>query len=281
LIREQWICAAQLDAGSNEGKIFLAASVDIHDIKDSAKQIQMVKWDKDRDMIVSVSEKRIGALLLESRPSSAVISDEERCQIIIELIREEGLTIVGDQEARGGLQARMLSMHYWRKEEAWPPVSDHYLIDNLEYWLKPFLSSINRLSELKKLSVTDALLGILPWDLQSRLDRFAPERLNVPSGSNLKLTYFSNGDSPVLEVRLQEMFGMTDTPTVNEGRTKVTLHLLSPGFKPVQVTQDLRSFWRTTYHEVRKELRMRYPRHHWPEDPWTAEAVRGAKRRKA
>jgi ATP-dependent helicase HrpB len=96
----------------------------------------------------------------------------------------------------------------------------------------------------------------------------------------IKINYSITGAAPVLEVRLQEMFGLLETPTVNEGRTKVMLHLLSPGYKPVQVTQDLKSFWQTAYHEVRKELRMRYPRHHWPEDPWTAEAVRGAKKRK-
>jgi ATP-dependent helicase HrpB len=94
----------------------------------------------------------------------------------------------------------------------------------------------------------------------------------------IKLKYFATGAPPVMEVRLQEVFGLLETPTVNEGRNKVLMHLLSPGFKPVQVTQDLKSFWQTTYHEVRKELRMRYPKHHWPEDPWTAEAVRGAKR---
>jgi ATP-dependent helicase HrpB len=95
----------------------------------------------------------------------------------------------------------------------------------------------------------------------------------------IKVNYFPTGDTPTLEVRLQEMFGLLETPTVNDGKIKVMLHLLSPGYKPVQVTQDLKSFWQTAYHEIRKELRMRYPRHSWPEDPWTAEAVRGAKRR--
>jgi ATP-dependent helicase HrpB len=111
------------------------------------------------------------------------------------------------------------------------------------------------------------------------LDVLAPEKLQVPSGSMITVQYNETGEPPIIEVRLQEMFGLTETPAVNEGRTKILLHLLSPGYKPVQVTQDLKSFWQTTYHEVRKELRMRYPRHHWPEDPWTAEAVRGARRR--
>jgi ATP-dependent helicase HrpB len=122
-------------------------------------------------------------------------------------------------------------------------------------------------------------MGILPWNLGKDLDKFAPPKLLVPSGSMIKLKYSFAGAPPVMEVRLQEVFGLLETPTVNEGRNKVLMHLLSPGYKPVQVTQDLKSFWQTTYHEVRKELRLRYPRHHWPEDPWTAEAIRGPKRR--
>src|SRR4030095_11010497 len=102
----------------------------------------------------------------------------------------------------------------------------------------------------------------------------------VPSGSMIKVNYNKEGSAPVVEVRLQEMFGLTETPTVCDGKEKVLLQLLSPGYKPVQVTQDLKSFWQTTYHEVRKELRIRYPRHHWPQDPWTAEAIRGPKKRK-
>src|SRR5690606_18326209 len=109
--------------------------------------------------------------------------------------------------------------------------------------------------------------------------RLVPERIEVPTGSRIKVVYDKHGGPPGVEVRLQEMFGLLETPTINEGSTRVLLHLLSPGFKPVQVTQDLRSFWEPTYHEVRKELRMRYPKHHWPEDPLTARPVRGAKRR--
>jgi ATP-dependent helicase HrpB len=121
---------------------------------------------------------------------------------------------------------------------------------------------------------------ILPWEMNAKLDQLVPEKLKVPSGSMIKLQYDEQGNTPIMEVRLQEMFGLLETPAINEGRTKVMLHLLSPGYKPVQVTQDLKSFWQTIYHEVRSELRRRYPRHHWPEDPWTAEAVRGAIRKR-
>jgi len=120
----------------------------------------------------------------------------------------------------------------------------------------------------------------LSWGQHQALNKLAPTKLSVPSGSQITVQYFPEGAPPVMEVRLQEMFGLPETPVINEGQTKILLHLLSPGYKPVQVTQDLKSFWYTTYHEVRKELRMRYPRHYWPEDPWTAEAVRGVKKKK-
>jgi ATP-dependent helicase HrpB len=119
----------------------------------------------------------------------------------------------------------------------------------------------------------------LPWDAQQQLERLAPMKLEVPSGSKIKLEYRLDGTSPILAVRLQEVFGLLETPTVNEGRTPVLLHLLSPAYRPVQVTQDLASFWRNTYNVVRKELRIRYPKHSWPEDPYSAEPVRGVKRK--
>jgi ATP-dependent helicase HrpB len=133
--------------------------------------------------------------------------------------------------------------------------------------------------DLQRLELKSILTGLIPWELNSKFEKLAPLKLQVPSGSLIKLNYFLDGSPPVMEVRLQELFGLMETPTINDGRTKIILHLLSPGFKPVQVTQDLKSFWQTTYHEVRKELRMRYSKHHWPEDPWTAEAVRGVKKR--
>jgi ATP-dependent helicase HrpB len=154
-------------------------------------------------------------------------------------------------------------------------------LNSLESWLVPFLGAIYKQSELEKLDLPSILKSSLPWHLQSKLDMLAPVRCEVPSGSEIAIHYAPDGAPPVMEVRLQEMFGLLETPTVNEGRTRVLLHLLSPGYKPVQVTQDLRSFWTNTYHDVRKELRMRYPKHSWPEDPFTAQAVRGVRRKPA
>lgn len=278
LIRERWLAIAQLDAGSGEGKIFLAAPLDEADLMHRATEAESVRWDAERGQLVAVQEKRIGNTVLSSKPVTK-ISEAVRIQVLCSALREEGLKLVGWKEEHQEWQARVMSVRVWRPEEGWPDVREAQLLASAEEWLAPYLTNLSKRAELQRLELTTILAGMLPWELVSKLDKIAPVRLPVPSGSNIKLLYFADGRPPAMEVRLQEMFGLLETPTVNEGRTKILLHLLSPGYKPVQVTQDLKSFWQTTYHEVRKELRMRYPKHHWPEDPWTAEAVRGVKRR--
>jgi ATP-dependent helicase HrpB len=123
---------------------------------------------------------------------------------------------------------------------------------------------------LNRISLSQALLQFLGWDKQQLLEQLAPSKISVPTGNNIRIEYLPNGATPILAVRLQELFGMSDTPRINQGKTSLVLHLLSPGYKPVQVTSDLRSFWNNTYFEVKKELKRRYPKHAWPEDPWTA-----------
>ncbi|MBX2896041.1 MAG: ATP-dependent helicase HrpB [Cyclobacteriaceae bacterium] len=278
LAREPWLAVAHLDAGMNEGKIFLAASLDETDLQHRATETETVKWDATRGMVVAQLEKKIGNTILSSKPMQQ-ISEPKRVAVLLNALREEGFKLIGWDEAHTEWQNRILSLRVWRKDEAWPNVTTENLLATANVWLTPYLNNITKRSELQKLDLQNILIGLLPWDLQPKAEKLAPVRLLVPSGSQIKLTYYNHGAAPVMEVRLQEMFGLLETPTINEGRTKILLHLLSPGYKPVQVTQDLKSFWQTTYHEVRKELRMRYPRHHWPDDPWTAEAVRGVKKR--
>jgi ATP-dependent helicase HrpB len=277
LAREPWLAVAHLDAGANEGKIFLAAPLDEADLQHRAIETETVKWDSTRGIIAQL-EKRIGNTVLSSKPLQQ-IPETKRVAVLLQALREEGLRLVGWEEAHTEWQNRMLSLRTWRKDEAWPDVTTENLLVTADVWLTPYFNNITKRNELQKLDLHNILIGLLPWDLQPKADKLAPVRLPVPSGSHIKLIYYNDGRAPVMEVRLQEMFGLLETPTINEGRIKILLHLLSPGYKPVQVTQDLKSFWQTTYHEVRKELRMRYPRHHWPEDPWTAEAVRGVKKR--
>jgi ATP-dependent helicase HrpB len=161
-------------------------------------------------------------------------------------------------------------------EEEWPDVSDPSLLASLERWLTSYIGGITRLAGLKGIDLADALRSRLAWPQRRRLDELAPTHLEVPSGARLRLDY--SGEVPVLAVRVQEMFGCTDTPRVAGGRQPVLVHLLSPAGRPVQVTQDLAGFWAGSYDQVKKELRGRYPGHHWPDDPLHAAPTRRAKK---
>lgn len=278
LIRDTWLAIAHVDAGNQDGRIFLAAALDEQDLITFAKEEEVVTWDEEREMVTAAQELRIGTLTVSRKPLSKA-DNEKKIGILCDIIRSKGLSFLNWGDDQSTWQARVLSLRAWRPRENWPDVSDGHLLETLEEWLGPFLVNLYKRSELVKLDLNTILPTLLPWDLSTRFNELAPARLTVPSGSNIRLNYFPDGSPPVMEVRLQEVFGLLETPSVNEGRTRLVMHLLSPGFKPVQVTQDLKSFWANTYAEVRKELRARYPKHSWPEDPWTAEAVRGARRR--
>lgn len=279
LMHAEWLVVAQLDAGSGEGKIFMAAPVHEEDLIPQASAVQQVRWNAERGVVEGVEELKIGNLVLAQK-KLAIVPEDQRIQVLCTVIQESGIGMLGFSEAVRELQARVGSLKSWRSKEDWPDLSDDYLVQHVHDWLPPFLQHVNSLNELQKLDWYSILMTLIPWDLQRRLDELAPARLEVPSGSMTKIQYATDGSSPVMEVRLQECFGLLETPTVNEGRAKILMHLLSPGFKPVQVTQDLKSFWSTTYHEVKKELKRRYPKHAWPDDPFTAKAVRGVVRRK-
>ena len=278
LAKEEWLAIAHLDAGNNEGKIFLAAPFDSNELINIAEEHQLIIWDKQREMIVATTEKRIGNITLERKPLLN-IDETERIKVICTFIQEEGLKVLNWNEDQENLQARILSLRIWRPQESWPDVSNKQLLKTVEEWLSPYLLKINKLTELQKLDFTQILHSLLPWELSQKLDALAPAKIKVPTGSMIQLNYFNDGGKVEMAVRLQEIFGWFETPTLNEGKNKVLLHLLSPGYKPVQVTQDLNSFWNKTYFEVRKDLLSRYPRHHWPENPLTAEAIRGPKKR--
>lgn len=278
LSREEFLAIADLDAGGGEGKIFIAAPVHAEDLLALSEERQVVKWDETREMITGTIEHSIGSISLVTKPLQK-IPEELRIKELCNIVQRRGLQLLAWDETHTVWQARILSLRKWRPEEEWPDVSTDTLINTVEEWLTPFLTSVSKASDFQRLNLHEILTSLLPWSLASRLDALAPSKLPVPSGSMIRINYFDDGRPPVMEVRLQEVFGLIDTPTVNEGRTKVILHLLSPGYKPVQVTQDLKSFWTNTYAEVRKELRSRYPKHSWPEDPWTAQAVRGVKKR--
>jgi ATP-dependent helicase HrpB len=285
LSRSGWIVAAHVDAGTvkaggiQEGRVYLGAPVHPDDFKSFVTESVTVDWDDEREAVTGLKEHRIGNLVLRSQPVD-IIPTEMRTGILLKTIRQKGMRFLEMPDSAIHLLNRLQSVHIWQPEDAWPDVSEERLLSTLETWLMPYSGDIRTASQLRKLHWDRLFSALIPWQLHPQLEEIAPKDIGVPSGSRIMLHYFKDGKAPVMEVRLQELFGLAETPTVNYGKIPVMLHLLSPGFKPVQVTQDLRSFWNTTYFEVKKELRMRYPKHSWPDDPWTAEAVRGAKKRR-
>jgi ATP-dependent helicase HrpB len=275
-LRAPYLVAASLDAGEGEGIIYLAAALPIDVLRVSCasrlKTDEVVRWDNQQQAVVARREQRLGALVIESRALSDADPEKLRSAMLDGLGRLGLEALPWTPELRQW-QARVLSLRAWCPEEALPDVSDAHLLATLETWLGPYLDGVTRRDHLVRIDLASALKGMLDWSQAKRLDEGAPTHLSVPSGSRLRIEYAS-GESPVLAVKLQEMFGCADTPRVAFGRVPVTLHLLSPARRPIQVTQDLRGFWDRTYAEVKKELKGRYPKHPWPDDPWNAVPTR-------
>lgn len=271
LAHEQWLVAAHLDQRDGMGKIFLAAPLNPKDLLPMVKEQEVVTWDVRKGGLVATKDLRIGNIILQSKPLPKP-DPETVAKIAWEAIRTEGNLLDMDERTQQ-LQNRILSLKKWGPDQGWPDVSTGHLLSGDGAWLRPYLQDVKKNEDLKKVDLYAALYHSLPFEQQQLLTKLAPEKLEVPSGSKIQIRYFPNGETPVLAVRLQELFGLADTPAVNNGKTPVVLHLLSPGYKPVQVTSDLKSFWNNLYHEIRKELQRRYPKHAWPEDPWSARAV--------
>ena len=193
-----------------------------------------------------------------------------------DLILAKGLKVLNWDDSATNLLSRLRLAHEFQPER-WPDVSDEALLSTLDDWLMPFLTSARHQRDLKKLNLNDALLSQLEWNQQQALATLVPTHIRVPSGSNIRIDYSQN--PPVLAVKLQEMFGSEGQPSILNGQLPLMIHLLSPAQRPLQVTQDLPHFWRHTYADVRKDMRGRYPKHPWPEDPLSAEATRFTKRR--
>ncbi len=278
---EPWLAVAHLDARDGLGKIFLASPLNPKDLMPLVKERDIITWDGRKGGVVANRELRIGSIVLQSKPLQApdpTLISEAICDVV----RRDGAHLLDFNESVVQWQNRVLCLRMWRSDdELWPDVSTPNLLASCSDWLTPYLGKVSKSDDLKKINLAEVLRFHLSYDLQQKLDQFAPERIEVPSGSKIKLQYQANGTQPILAVRLQEVFGLAETPCVNEGRNPVLMHLLSPGYKPVQVTSDLKSFWNNAYFDVRKELRSRYPKHVWPDDPWTEQAIRGTKRRQA
>lgn len=279
LIREEFLVVADLDVSGREARILIAAPLSLEEIEEHAangiEPEDVIEWNEDSRSVIARRRVRLGAIVLRDAPLEH--PDQERVlSALLGGVRRNGLAILPwDDECRT-LRARLTFLH--RLDGSWPDQSDEALLATLEEWLGEALRGIRRLDDLAKVDMGELLLGRLTWEHRARLDEWAPRDIQVPSGSRVRVDY-TDPDAPVLAVRLQEMFGLVDTPRVGFGRIPVTLHLLSPAHRPVQVTRDLAGFWRNTYFEVRKDLRGRYPKHFWPDDPLTAEPTGRARKR--
>ena len=280
-----WLAIASLySAPGTTGRVFLAVPIAPDDLeKEFVKEVDNIAWDTKQGCVVMQREQRIGKLMLSQKPIHD--ADKERLKgIVCEAMKKDGLTMMAwSEKAVEQVQRRVAQVAAWHPEMALPDVSTEYLLSTAADWLPFYLEEGGRVKtsvqELRKLNLADIIWNILPYEAQLEVDRLAPTHIEVPTGSHIRIDYRSGAEAPVLSVRLQECFGMERTPCVDDGRQPLLMELLSPGFKPVQLTQDLASFWQGTYFEVRKELRRRYPKHYWPENPLEAEAVRGAKRK--
>jgi ATP-dependent helicase HrpB len=281
LAAAEYLVAAALDGERRNARIFLAAALDLEDLRrqfaDRMEWIEDVDWDPERQAVVAQKRLQLGALCLK-RETLARGAAEQRRAALIKGIRQTGLDCLPWTRALRTWQARVAFLRRVATDETiWPDVSDAGLADTLEDWLGPCLEGVARLKDLKKVNLAAALKGRLSWQQAKLLDRLAPSHWTVPSGSRQVIDY--SGETPVLAVRIQEMFGTLETPAIADGDQPLLLHLLSPAGRPAQITQDLAGFWTNSYPEVRKALKGRYPKHHWPEDPLKARPTDRAKPR--
>ena len=280
LAASEWLAVGSLHAApGGVGRIFLAAPLGASDLKPYIRRRDVVAWDSRQGSVAARRESRVGQLAVSAQPLSDV-PREEIVRVICEAARKEGTSMLDFSDEVQNLQRRVAAVAAWRPELELPDLSTETVLERASEWLPPFIGKATTTAELKRIDLCAALWSLLTYPQQQAVDRLAPSHITVPTGSRIRVEYRQGADAPVVRVRLQECFGLTDTPRVDDGRRPVLMELLSPGFKPVQLTTDLRSFWEGTYFEVRKELKRRYPKHAWPDDPLAADPVRGVKRMK-
>jgi len=272
LAREEFIAIADIDAGSGDAKIYLAASIKESELEAAfSEEIvneKEIEWNDAKRQVRARSVRKLGAVVLREQPLE--LAGEEVTQALIEGIRRTGLQCLPWEKESERFRSRVQwARRSIREASEWPDLSDEALRSSFESWLAPFLDGMWKLEQLQRLDLVEILRTMFTHQQLRELDRLAPSQLLVPSGSRITLDYTPT-DHPALSVKLQELFGLTETPRVGGGTIPVTIHLLSPAARPLAVTQDLRSFWQNVYPEIRKQLRARYPKHPWPEDPLTA-----------
>jgi ATP-dependent helicase HrpB len=274
----EFVVAADVGGHGRDSRIFLGAPLEQAQVEQhfaaDMETDALMEWDADAARLVARESTRLGALEMRSRPLRDPPAEPMNAALLA-AIRQHGLGLLDWTAAAGALRQRLAFLHA-AEPAVWPDVSDAALLASLEDWLLPFLDGSGN---PRRADVTEALLARIGWENRNHVDTLAPTHVEAPSGSRIAIDY-SDPTSPVMAVRLQEMFGRQDTPRIAGGRVPLVLHLLSPAHRPVQVTRDLASFWENTYFDVRRDLRGRYPKHYWPDDPLQAEPTRRAKPRR-
>jgi len=287
LRQSQWLAVAEvggsvnLGVGAKADKIFLAAPLD-PSLFDGPLSVMVssddtLQWQEQTQRFIAEKRRTVGKLVL-SREKLKKVPLEEKSQALIKLIGKKGLAILPWTDETKQWQARVfLVRSVDASNEQWPDVSDEGLLNTLDQWLKPYLDDVSSLADFKKLDLKVILASLLSWPQTQALDQLAPVKLKVPSGSNVAIDYEQS--PPTLSVKLQEMFGCEQTPAIANGKVSLLVHLLSPARRPIQITQDLAGFWRGSYESVKKDMKGRYPRHPWPDNPLEALPTRYVKRR--
>jgi ATP-dependent helicase HrpB len=274
LAAEEFLVSVELDGERREARIFRAAaySMDIllEQFADQLRWTEAVDWDPDRLAVVARRDLKLGALTLRSEPL-AEPDPQQILEALLKGIRKQGLDCLPWTRSLKRWQKRVCFLRRFSgNDQKWPDVSNEGLESHLMQWLAPYLTGKTRLRDLTRVDLKAALFSMLPHRQHQLMDELAPTHLTVPSGSRIPIDY--SEDVPVLAVRLQEMFGLAQTPSVAGSRQPLLIHLLSPAGRPVQITRDLAGFWQSGYHDVKKELKGRYPKHYWPDDPLQARA---------
>ena len=288
LYGERWIVVSELRDEARDARVLRAAPLDEARLREDFPQrfvtADRVVWDANTRGIAAVRETRFDRIVIESKPLAK--PDPARyADALVDAVRQLGLRALPWTPAQQQWRARVRCLHAWMPElDELPDLSDAALMESLDAWLKPALSGKTRLDALDEQAFGEALKSTTSWAMRQKIDALAPTRMLVPSGMERAIEYAYDEEAdapvaPVLAVKLQELFGLADTPRIADGRVPLTLHLLSPGGKPLQITQDLKGFWDRTYPEVKKEMKGRYPKHPWPDDPWSATATHRAKPR--
>jgi ATP-dependent helicase HrpB len=286
-ISASYLAVADLEGSGTDARIYLAAPLDagqLHDFfSESIRHETAVTWNKEAKRLEARERTTLGRLVLSERPA-ALPKGEATANALIEALRSEGADALPWSDQSRALQARVMFLN--RQKNAHPALladlelpdlHDAHLMATLEGWLKPYLDGISGLEGCKKLDLKTILSSLIPWETQQHIEALAPAQITVPSGSKIAIDY-SDPDAPVLAVRLQELFGLAATPAILNGAFPLLLHLLSPAHRPMQVTRDLASFWQNSYDEVKKELRGKYKKHYWPDDPRAAQATAKTKK---